>query len=65
MTEEKNPLHHSVAISARLFMICLHLLFLISVLVESISAMAPLVIALAFIVFIGHVDAGKDFEEDC
>merc|ERR1719367_2250839 len=45
-----------VAISARLFRICPHTLFFISVLVDSASAMPPFVMALAFIAFIGAID---------
>ena len=48
-----------VAISARLFRICPHTLYFISVLVDSASAMPPFVIAFAFIAFIGAIESAE------
>merc|ERR1712113_787100 len=49
-----------VAISARLFRICPHTLFFVSVLVDRASAMPPFVIAFAFIAFIGAIAASVE-----
>merc|ERR1719221_675984 len=48
-----------VAISARLLMIFPHSLFLISVLAQSASAMAPFVITFALVAFMGAIGEGN------